>query len=168
MIQAAIDRMLNGANDEIYTPEEAVLPILPYLNKNLTYWECTDYGDSRITKVLREHGFKVVANKIDFLKDKPDFEYDAIITNPPYSIKDDFIERAIELRKPTIFLLPITALEGRRRHDLYNKLGSFGLCVFDKRINFLNQKKSNYFNTSWFFLNCWWNQGIKFIKLGGE
>lgn len=26
------------------------------------------------------------------------------------------------------------------------------LLIFDKRINFLNQKKSNWFNTSWF---CW-------------
>ncbi len=30
-------------NDELYTPEQAIYPILKYLDKNKIYWECTDY-----------------------------------------------------------------------------------------------------------------------------
>lgn len=167
MIQALIKRMVNGRYDEIYTPSSAIEIILHYLNKTKTYWECTDYGNSNITKVLKDNGFNVISTHLntnfDFLKDKPDFEYDVIITNPPYSIKDKFIARAIELGKPFIYLLPLTALGGKNRHELYNQLNSFGICVLSRRINFLEQKTNNYFNTSWFFFNTDL-KGIKFIK----
>lgn len=36
-------------NDEIYTPEKAILPLLKYLPKNIKIWECTDFGESNIT-----------------------------------------------------------------------------------------------------------------------
>lgn len=48
-------------------------------------------------------------------------------------------------------LLPLTALEGVFRNNLYKKYG-LEILVLDKRINFLEQKKSNWFNTSYF---CW-------------
>ena len=38
--------------DEIYTPEYAIKPLLNYLPKNITIWECTDYGGSNITSIL--------------------------------------------------------------------------------------------------------------------
>ena len=141
-------------NDEIYTPDYAVIPLLKYLPKGITIWECTDYGGSNITKVLKENGFKVISshkNDLDFLKDKAPFEFDMIITNPPYSLKDQFIKKCYEYGKPFALLLPITALEGKTRNALYQK-NSIELIIFDKRINFLNNKKSCWFNTSWF---CW-------------
>lgn len=142
----------SSINDEIYTPDYAIYPILKYLNKSWIYWECTDYGDSNITKVLKDNGFKVIStNKedFDFLVDNATFEFDCIITNPPYSLKDEFLKRAYIYNKPFMFLLPITALEGIKRNELYKKYG-LELIIYDKRINFLNNKKSCWFNTSWF------------------
>ena len=141
-------------NDEIYTPEYAILPLLKYLDKDFVVWECTDYGDSNIAKVLKKHGFKVVSTHIknfDFLKDTPHFHFDMIITNPPYSLKNQFLKKCYEYKKPFALLLPITALEGKERHALYEKNG-IELIVLDRRVNFLNNKKSCWFNTSWF---CW-------------
>ena len=63
MKQAMINYMKNTKNDELYTPREAVLPLLKYLDKSKIYWECTDFGDSNITKVLKENGFNVIATK---------------------------------------------------------------------------------------------------------
>lgn len=169
-IQAAINRMKNGPADEIYTPEEAILPILPFLDKSKTYWECTDFGGSMITKVLKENGFKVVTSHkkdgFDFLTDTPDFEFDFIITNPPYSIKDKFLARAASYGKPFAYLIPLTSLEGKARHKIYKTLNAFGVCVFDGRVSFNGfESKSNYFNTSWFFGNYDKVNGIKFIEL---
>lgn len=152
MKQAMINYMKNTKNDELYTPREAVLPLLKYLDKSKIYWECTDFGDSNITKVLIENGFNVIATKkteFDFLKDKPLFKFDAIITNPPYSIKDKFLKRCYELNKPFALLLPLTALEGKERGKLYRKNG-IELIVLDKRINFMKEKRNVWFNTSWF------------------
>lgn len=152
MKQAMIHYIQNEKNDELYTPKEAIYPILKYLNKDLIYWECTDFGSSNITSLLRKNGFKVVnSNKkeVDFLKDTPSFDFDAIITNPPYSLKDDFLEKCYSYNKPFILLLPITSLEGIRRNKMYREYG-IDLIVLDKRINYMDNKKSNWFNTSWF------------------
>lgn len=152
MKQRMIDYMQEKKFDELYTPEEAIKPILKYLDKDKIYWECTDYGNSYITKVLREEGYKVISTnkeKLDFLIDEPDFDFDCIITNPPYSIKDQFIKRCYELNKPFMLLLPLTALEGKARNKLYRKYG-VEVIVLDKRINFMKNKKNVWFNTSWF------------------
>lgn len=111
-------------NDEIYTPDYAIYPLLKHLPKNIIIWESTDYGESNITKVLKENGYTVISthkNNFDFLTDKPDFKFDMIITNPPYSLKDQFIEKCYSYNKPFALLLPITALEGVKRNRLYEK-----------------------------------------------
>ena len=101
MKQALVNYMQQEKNDELYTPNEAIVPILKYLDKDKIYWECTDFGESNITKVLQENGFKVIytsKNEIDFLKDKPNFEFDVIITNPPYSLKNECLKRCYEYK----------------------------------------------------------------------
>lgn len=52
----------------------------------------------------------------DFLIEKK--KYDTIITNPPYSLAQEFILKAKEVaRKKIIFLLPLSYLHGKRRYD---------------------------------------------------
>ena len=144
MKQAIINYAKNEKNDELYTPKEAIIPILKYLDQTKIYWECTDFGDSNIRKILVENGFKVIATRKE--------EFDFLITNPPYSIKDKFIKRCYELNKPFLLLLPITALEGKERNKLYKEKG-IELIVLNKRINFIKDKKNIWFNTSWFCHN---------------
>jgi hypothetical protein len=169
MKKAMIDYIQRAKNDELYTPKEAIYPILEYLPKNKIYWECTDFGNSNITKILKREGYKVIGTRkdqIDFLKDDPTFDFDIIITNPPYSLKTEFLRRAYELGKPFLFLLPITTLEGKERGKLFRKYG-VQLIVFDKRINFIESKKNVWFNTSWF---CWkiLKKDLIFKELKGE
>ena len=157
MKQAMIDYMQKPKNDSFETPYYAVKPLLEYINPNWTIWEPTDTtGESQITRALKDHGCKVVSTnktKFDFLTDTPDFYFDCIVTNPPYSIKDDFISKCysytftgIEVR--WALLLPITALEGVKRGVIFRNEPNFGVMVFDRRIEYMD--KSAYFNTSWF------------------
>ena len=169
MKQSLIDYIKRNPNDEIYTPEYAVIPLLKYIPKNKIIWECTDFGSSNITKVLIENGYKVISthkNTFDFLIDEPSFEYDIIITNPPYSLKDSFLERCYKAKKPFCLLLPLTALEGIKRNNLYRQYG-ISLIVYDQRINFLDGK-SNWFNASWFCYNIIPNNTLIFEKLKKE
>lgn len=160
MKQALIDYIKRGTFDELYTPVEAIYPIIPYLkNKEYTtIWECTDYGESEITKVLRDNGFTVITSHIVDKKSYFDYEpqenYDIIITNPPYSLKDEFLKRSYELQKPFMLLLPITAFEGIERGKMFRENG-VEVLVFDRRINFMQKqgKKGAWFNTSWFCNN---------------
>lgn len=166
MKKALIDYIKRGPNDEIYTPDYAVLPLLKYLPKNKIVWECSDFGESNITKVLKENGYKVISThkkEFNFLTDTPDFDFDLIITNPPYSLKNEFIKRCYELKKPFALLLPITALEGVERGGLFNKHG-ISVIVLDQRVNFL-KGKSCWFNTSWFVHNIIMNNILIFERL---
>lgn len=153
MKQALINYIQNPKEDEFFTPPEAIIPMLQYIPKNWVVWECTDPGESNITKLLREHGCTVISSHIAqgesfFTTDK---SCDLIMTNPPYSLKTEFLKRAYELSKRFAFLLPVTALEGVDRNKLYRKYG-LELLVFDRRINYTKQKNV-YFNTSWFCNN---------------
>ena len=53
--------------------------------------------------------------EVDFLKEKQGYNY--IITNPPFSIAGDFIEKAKELSERFSFLLPLSYLHGKKRYD---------------------------------------------------
>lgn len=143
--------------DEIYTPRYAVTPIVKYLHKFKTILCPFDTDESEYVKVLKENGFNVIHSHKDdglnFFHITEEFikynEIDCIVSNPPYSIKDDVLTYIYSLNIPFALLLPITALEGKARNRLYQKHG-LEILVFDIRINFLKQSKNNYFNTSYF------------------
>jgi hypothetical protein len=147
-----------GTNNEVYTPECAILPLIPYLDRKKIIWDCA-YGGGRLAEHFNKYGFKVVGHKdIDFLekrnpKESLKWNFDIIITNPPYSEKDKFLKKAFEFGIPFAFLLPTKALGEQRRGDLFRKYG-IQLIVPNKRINFEipSNKKSVWFHTSWF---CW-------------
>lgn len=152
MKKAMINYMKNEKNDELYTPDYAIKPLLKYLPKDKIIWECTDFGSSNITKLLKQHDYKVISthkDNFDFLTDIPNFDFDIIITNPPYSLKNEFLKKCYEYDKPFCLLLPLTSLEGIERGKMFSEKG-IDVLVLDRRCDFMDNKKSNWFNTSWF------------------
>ena len=118
-------------------------------------FELTKENEKALKELLKE-GHKVIYSHIlegkDFFEYEPD-SYDCIVSNPPYSLKNEFLRRCYEYKKPFCLLLPITNLEGIERGKMFRE-NSVELLVLDRRCNFIynNAKKSNWFNTSWF---CW-------------
>ena len=144
----------NNSPDDFQTPPIALKPLFPYLKKNWVIWECAS-GNENLVKELRSKGYKVISTDIkngkDFLKYEPK-NYDCIITNPPFSLKQEFLKRAYDLNKPFAFLLPITTLSTKKRQDLFKDNG-VNVIFFGKRINFEtpNGKGStSWFETAWF------------------
>ena len=124
--------------DNMETPKEALDYIIPYLDKNLTYWECC-YGRGHMAKQLEKNGFKVIGNnKIDCLKEQPE-DWNFLITNPPFSNNKDFIQRAIELNKPFALLIRLEHLGGKRAFELLKDL-NFKIIIPKKRINYITPK----------------------------
>jgi len=152
MKQAMVKYIQSPKNDELYTPIEAIEPLVEYISKDKIIWEPTDFGESQITRLFKSCGNEVVTSHMkdgqNFFNYQPE-KFDIIITNPPYSCKTKFIERCYDLGKPFALLLPLTALEGIDRSLLYRKYG-IEVLVLDKRINFMSGKKNVWFNTSWF------------------
>jgi len=154
--------------DECYTPEEAILPLLPFLKKENLIWDCA-FGSGRLAEHFNKHGFNVMGNvNYDFLQGDSEKigAFDIIITNPPYSLKDKFLEKAFKIGKPFAFLLPTTALGEQRRGKLFRKYG-LQLIVPNKRINFEipSGKKSAWFHTSWFCYKMNLPKDLNFVEL---
>lgn len=130
------------ASDEVYTPAYAVKPLLKYLDSftnksNYTIWCPFDTEDSEYVKIFRQEGYNVIATHIDnnqnFFYYEPEEQYDFIISNPPFSIKDDIIKRLYELNKPYAILLPVPSLQGQKRFPYMKDCQAL---IFDKRINY--------------------------------
>ena len=75
-------------------------------------------GAGAIVKVLKENTDNVIAYDIEknFLSETE--QYDYIITNPPFSIAQEFILKAKQVaKKKFAFLLPLSYLHGKKRYD---------------------------------------------------
>lgn len=146
--------MKSNAPDNFQTPWYAVSPLLYHLKPKATIWECAS-GHGYIAKYLSKNGFNVIATDVpeyNFLTYEPEEHYDYIITNPPYSIKNDFLKRAYELKKPFAFLLPLSALESNTRQQLYAKYG-LDILLMNARIDFKTpsgEGSGSWFATAWF------------------
>ena len=163
-LDAMIRYIKRGPHDEIYTPYNVAYDFAVFWKDVAPgiVWECTDPGDSNITKAFLDLGCVVVSSHIkdgfDFLTWKPDY-FDSIVTNPPYSIKDKFIDRCYSLGKPFALLLPLTALAGKFRGSLFRKY-NISLRVYSSRIDFLGFNKP-WFPSAWFY----WYPGMEFSTL---
>lgn len=130
------DRGIKG--DEVYTPFYAVDPIVKYLPKDKIIWCGFDEKWSAFYQRLKENGYKVVRSSLcenqDFFNFEPK-EWDIFVSNPPFSKKDEVLERLYTLGKPFAILLPLNALQSKKRFNFFKKKGIQLLC-FDKRINY--------------------------------
>lgn len=86
-------------------------------------------------------GYKVVRSHIndgqDFFTYEPD-EYDVIVSNPPFSMKDQVLKRLYELNKPFAILLPLNSLQGQTRYKYFKN--GIQILSFDKRVGYHNMK----------------------------
>lgn len=129
-------------SDLVFTPAYAVKPLLKYLKSNSIIWCPFDTSDSEFVKTFRAAGHRVIHSHINEGKDFFSYEperYDVIISNPPYSIKDNVLKRLNELDQPFAMLLPLPTLQGQKR---FNYLINCQALIFDKRINFYKDLKS--------------------------
>ena len=131
------------ASDEVYTPDYAVKPILKFLKPGDIIWCPFDTEDSEYVKIFKEAGYKVIYSHIDngqnFFEFEPKEDYDVIISNPPFSIKDAILNRLSELKKPYAMLLPLPTWQGQKRFDY---LVDSQALIFDKRINYFKDYKT--------------------------
>lgn len=127
-----------GANDECYTPAYGVKPILKYIPKGATVWCPFDKPESEFVKQISAQN-KVVYSHLDsgqdFFEYEPD-QWDVIVSNPPFTNKRKFFERALEFEKPFALIMTNTWLNDAAPKQLFaNK--DLQLLMFDKRMKFI-------------------------------
>lgn len=138
-----------GSNDECMTLDYAVEPIIKYIPKDWVIWCPFDTEDSEFVKQIRANGNKVIYSHIsegkDFYTYEPDEHWDCIISNPPYSLAKEFVEKSMPLLNDgydedgypngqLIMFLKIQFLEGAKRKELFEKYPPKYIYVFRNRM----------------------------------
>ena len=138
--------------DDFYeTPAEAVLALLEAERLPGSVWEPA-CGAGAIVRVLRESGVRVHATDlvdrgcpasesgIDFLLEQraPD-GVEAIVTNPPYKLADQFVAHALQLVPHVVMLLRLAFLESERRSSTLDSGNLARVHVFKNKLPMMHR-----------------------------
>lgn len=146
--------------DACQTPAYALDPLLPYLKQFKRIWEPA-CGEGLLVDALQDWTgarFEVIATDIlqgqNFFDFEPEHEWECIVTNPPYSIKFQWLARCYTLGKPFALLMPVETLGTKTAQDLFERYG-IEVILLDKRVNFKMPRKGwdsggAQFPTAWF------------------
>ena len=134
-----------GKNDEYYTLDYGVKPILKYIPNDWTVWCPFDTEESEFVKQIRKNGNKVIHSHImygqDFYKYEPEEEWDCIISNPPFTNKRLIFERCLDLGKPFALIMTTTWLNESAPTKIFlERNRQIQILMFDKRMKFRNPK----------------------------
>lgn len=159
---------LKKNNDECYTPAYAVKPILEYiklyLSSNLPkrgfliVWCPFDKEFSEFVKLISElDDVVVIASHIDYKQDffkyKPS-DWDIIVSNPPFTNKRLFFERALSFGKPFALIMSNTWLNDKYSKFVFHYADrEMQILFFDRRIHFLQDgvtDKNTTFSSSYY------------------
>ena len=115
--------------------------IVGYIPKDKQIWEAF-YGDGTSAENLKELGFDVVSEPIDFYEED---RGEIIVTNPPFSDCKNVFERLAILDKPFIMILPVSKMNTNYFRDWLTEMEAahpeiqdqIQLIVPRKRIQFI-------------------------------
>lgn len=146
-----------GNNDECYTPEYAIWPLLEFLEpyKEKILWLPFDTEESEFVKVLSEFGYNIVYSHIDYGQNFYTYEpeqWDIIVSNPPFSNKRRIFERANSFNKPYCLLMTLAWLNDTAPKELW-KDKDLQLLIFDERIKFKGMGSQPTFSSAYYCYN---------------
>ena len=128
-----------GNNDECYTPDYGVKPILKYIPEGAIVWCPFDTEDSQFVIQISKQNeveYSHISTGHDFFGYEPD-EWDMMVSNPPFTNKRKYFERALDLGKPFALIMTNTWLNDSAPKQLF-KDKDLQLLMFDKRMKFIS------------------------------
>lgn len=151
----------NEASNEQYTPYYAVEPILKYIPRDKKIWTPFDREWSAFYQSFKRGGWCVtrsdISDGLDFFSYEPD-EYDVIVSNPPFTKKDEVLKRLYSLNKPFAILLPLNSLQGTERYKYFKN--GVQILAFDKRVAFHNPDSMDEYKKGTSFASVYFCRGI--------
>jgi hypothetical protein len=132
------------------TPPDVTHALMRFLNLNsCRVWEPA-CGDGAMSKVIEEYGNTVYSTDlrsegvygkggVDFLKSE--YPADAIITNPPFNVSEDFIVHAVNRAPLVAMLLKSQYWHAKRRTDLFNAIPPTWVLPLNWRPDFMKGER---------------------------
>ena len=118
-------------HDDYMTPKYVWENIQHLIPKDKVIWEAF-YGDGESGKYLKELGFDVIHEPVDFFENDLG---DIIVSNLPFSKSKDVMGRLKELDKPFIVILPASKICTQYIRENY-KHSELQIIIPRKRIHF--------------------------------
>ena len=119
-------------HDDYMTPKYAWENILHLIPKDKQIWEAF-YGDGKSGSHLKELGFDVIHEEVDFFENNLG---DIIVSIPPFSKSKMEFQRLAELDKPFIMIMPASKIcTSYVRENFKNK--KLQIIIPRKRIHFI-------------------------------
>jgi hypothetical protein len=132
-----LDKVANSHNDEFYTPLYAIKPILEFIPPSVKVWCPFDTEQSLFVKELsktNEVVYSSLLNGQNFFEIEVPENTKYIISNPPYSLKTEVLERLFKFDIPFAMLLGIVGLfESKKRFEMFRD-NEFEIMYFNKRV----------------------------------
>lgn len=132
-----LDKVANSHNDEFYTPLYAIKPILEFIPPSVKVWCPFDTEQSLFVKELsktNEVVYSSLLNGQNFFEIEVPENTKYIISNPPYSLKTEVLERLFKFDIPFAMLLRIVGLfESKKRFEMFRD-NEFEIMYFNKRV----------------------------------
>ena len=178
---AGMSTTRDRVEDDYYaTPYEATKMLLDTVKFDGNFLEpCV--GGGHIAEIIKEYyNSEVFGSDLidrgypntyvaDFLTHNFDRKFDNIITNPPYSLAQEFLEKGMEVinnKGKIAMFLKIQFLEGAKRREMFKRYPPKYVYVFSKRQNpWRNGSQVNEKGKPWASTMCFawfiWEQGSK-------
>lgn len=120
-------------HDDYMTPRSAWENIKDYIPKDKVIWEAF-YGDGKSGKNLETLGFDVIHKDINFFENDLG---DIVVSNPPFTLCREVLERLVKLDKPFILIMPSSKLQTQYFRKLFNNSKTpIQIIIPRKRIQF--------------------------------
>jgi len=130
-------------HDDYMTPRSAWEAIKEYIPKDKIIWEAF-YGDGKSGRDLTEMGFNVIHEPVDFFDNDLG---DCIVSNPPFSLSKEIMNKLYEIDKPFILIFPSSKINTQYFRQWREK--GIQIIIPRKRIQFIKngnelQNKCNF------------------------
>jgi hypothetical protein len=142
---------LGERGDDLYeTPPCAVRALLRVEQLPHYLWEPAA-GRGAIVRVLRAAGHSVIASDLvdygnpthfarrDFLLEQLPDHCQAIITNPPFKLAEEFVAHALAICPMVVMLLRLAFMESDRRTSILENCGLARVHVFRRRLPMMHR-----------------------------
>ena len=148
----------NRLSDNYETPSNAMELLLQFLPRDKILWD-PFFCKGTVGDVFTRLGFTAIHVDRDFFTYEPCL-YEIIVTNPPYSIKNEVLSRLLLIGRPFAVLMPITTIGTSYFYTLM-KSRPYQVIIPKQRINFLRADGKSNKNKACTFVTGWITVGLE-------
>lgn len=129
----------NDYSDEWLTDAQTAALAIRMLNPkpNSSVMLPFDTEKSQFKIQLESAGHSVTYGIRDWLES--DYQYDELVTNPPFSFKDKVIEKVLRDGRKATLILPLDSMGGVKRHSLFKEYGYPHTYIPTRRIAYFDE-----------------------------